>query len=64
MRRLSMPVVGGAFSDNSKKSPGAMALPPPDERVGKRSFEKDGVGNFGHRRDNYATANSNSLNRR
>ncbi|EJD49643.1 hypothetical protein AURDEDRAFT_112472 [Auricularia subglabra TFB-10046 SS5] len=59
MRRLSMPVVGGAFSD-PKKTPLAS---PPDDRAGKRSFDKDGVGNFGQRRDNYANANS-SLTRR
>ena len=66
MRRLSMPVVAGAFSGDTKKTPtgnpppgvASMAPPPVDERLAKRSFEKDGVGNFGHRRDNYAGGNS------
>ena len=66
IRRLSMPVVGGAFAGDSKKTPtgppltgaATMVLPPPDERIAKRSFEKDGVGSFGHRRDNYAAASS------
>ena len=70
VRRLSMPVIAGAFSDGAKKTPlgpaasmgpgmgglGVPQSPSMDER--KRSFDRDGVGNFGQRRENQQTYNS------
>ncbi|KAH7106422.1 hypothetical protein BKA62DRAFT_687113 [Auriculariales sp. MPI-PUGE-AT-0066] len=80
VRRLSMPVIAGAFQNDAIKPKATTPLGPvasmgpsllapqstgstTDDRAGRRSFDRDGVGSFGQRRDNqqagYTSLNSN-----